>query len=97
MPKLKTKKKKVENDNLHFVGTFRGRNLYLETPDIEVVKMFNDFTENQEHINRLYQEIVINQKMANFQKIYMQNSPLFKLAKKIFYPLTYAIRSLLYK
>lgn len=66
--------KDIKTEDLHFVGTFRGRNLYLETPDIGIVEMFNEFTENQEHINRLYQEIKINQEMMKFSKIF--NPPL---------------------
>ncbi len=60
----------MKKENLHFVGTFRGRNLYLETPDIGVVKMFNEYNENLKTINRLYQEIKTNQEMAKFTPIY---------------------------
>ena len=65
---MEINKPKIED--LHFVGTFRGRNLYLETPDIGIVEMFNDFTEKQEHINRLYQEIKTNQEMLKFTPLF---------------------------
>ena len=48
-------------EDLHFVGSFRGRNLYLETPDIGIVEMFNDYTEKLQTINLLYQETKTNQ------------------------------------
>lgn len=69
---MKEETPKIED--LHYVGSFRGRNLYLETPDIGIVEMFNDFTENQDRINRLYQEIKTNQEMTKFTKIFTGNS-----------------------
>jgi hypothetical protein len=60
-------KEEIKKEDLHFVGSFMSRNLYLETPDIGIVEMFNKYNDNQQAIVRLYQEIKTNQEMM---KIY---------------------------
>ena len=65
-------------DKLHKVGTFRGRNLYLETPDKGVVDLFEEYMANLENVNRLYNDIKLNQEMSNFGKIFSLKSKVIK-------------------